>query len=743
MVANVAALPLVITVNSIDWSQNLVSLEIGWDSYEQGNGLILKKGTLTLCNILGDSKLIDPIDQDDFVPGSIVTVSITGVGAHPLAGKLRILAPPEVSAINQGIPEIEGNLVVAIPVGCELAYFKTQEPDSDATGVTLGTDKQLNLVIRDLLRAAGIPSVDLGFANLSPLTTYSIAFPYSKNGGGFVDLAGEFAYVGQASAISALYCNKNNYLRVATLPDITKIASDGTIVLGTDDREYARQLDSTLAPGEIEIDGIQRSVEDRTLEYPFTDIVEEEQALYTNTDNGDGTQTTTTTIVTVRTEKTYYYAEGVVPWHIIKTIENFTPALAWPASRRFDQLGFLDYSAYQGTETVTYQDGVETGREYQFSLFDSYDRLACEVSYVGVQAVTLYPDGWEEAGSTPTTQNDINEAANRVVPSEIVVTKFFFTDDLITKRVSTTYANLFLIDRSADFGDGLLLPIRNRSADFGDGFTVSGNGQTITVAPDFYWAFTEYNIGGYNLGVKQIKTETWKLKSKRWVYDVAIQVPLIINNPGFVGNPDDRAGNRTIKLSINPKASIPSSTSILARDTQPPGITYWEGRYKLSETQLTGRAYFGTGENTKRYKVQSPFWMDAAQPDTFAQIEGQIINGRQYQHLVEADANSTSSDEPLIGASVAGNTFLADSLTWFHAPTETYVAFAGILAGSATNIAVRFPTGLFNTPGGDGPLVDDDGDVVLDANGNVVSSGTITISGYAIGSTVRGTAYDI
>lgn len=74
------------------------------------------------------------------------------------------------------------------------------------------------------------------------------------------------------------------------------------------------------------------------------------------------------------------------------------------------------------------------------------------------------------------------------------------------------------------------------------------------------------------------------------------------------------------------------------------------------------------------------------------------------------------------------------------------MAFAGILTGGSGDTALGgggFPTGLFNTPGGDGPLIDDDGDVVLDANGNVVSSGTITISGYAIGSTVRGTAYDI
>jgi hypothetical protein len=720
MVASVAAQSITVSVGGVGLTQCLVSLEVGWDSYEQGSGLLLKKGTLTVCNVLGGPTL-NPMNQDGFLPGKIVTI-----GGHPMVNIMRVLAPPEVSSINSGIPQLEGNLVVSIPIGCELAYRKTKEPDRDATGVTLGTPKNLGLVIVDLLTAAGIPGSNIGTIS----SDYSIDWPYSKNGGGFVELAGEFAYVSSGNGVSFLYCDRGNVINLKTIPDTATVSGRIAVTLGTNDRDYRWQLDSSLAPGEVEISGIQRFADDITTDYPFTDVVEEEQALYTNTDNEDGTQTTTTTIVTVRTEKTYYYAEGVVPRHIRETIENFTPALAWPAFRSFE-LGFLDYSAYQGTETVTYQDNVETGREYQFSLFDSYDRLACEVSYVAVKAVTLYPDGWEEAGSTPTTQNRINEAANRVVPSEIVVTKFFFTDDLITKRVSTTYANLFLIDRSADFGDG---------------FTVSGNVQTIIVAPDFYWAFTEYNIGGYNLGVKQIKTETWKLKSKRWVYDVAIQVPLIINNPGFVGNPDDRAGNRTIKLSINPKASIPSSTSILARDTQPPNITYWEGKYKLSETQLTGRAYFGTGENTKRYKVQSPFWMDAAQPDTFAQIEGQIINGRQYQHLVEADANSTSSDEPLIGASVAGNTFLADSLTWFHTPTETYVAFAGILTGGSGDTALGgggFPTGLFNTPGGDGPLIDDDGDVVLDANGNVVSSGTITISGYAIGSTVRGTAYDI
>ena len=94
----------------------------------------------------------------------------------------------------------------------------------------------------------------------------------------------------------------------------------------------------------------------------------------------------------------------------------------------------------------------------------------------------------------------------------------------------------------------------------------------------------------------------------------------------------------------------------------------------------------------------------------------------------------------------ANRYFLADSLTWFHTATEAYVAFAGILVGSSDTggtSVTTLTTTMQTAKTGDGPLVDENGDVVLDANGNVVYSGTITISGYAIGSTVRGVAYDI
>ena len=715
MVAAVQARSLIITVNGRDWSENLVSLEIGWDSYEQGKGMILKKGTLTLCNVLGDSKEIDPVEQDDFSVANIVTVVIVGVGPHPLARILRILAPPEVSAIDSNFPQVEGNLVVALPVGCELAYCLNQEPDSDKTGVTLGVSRDLDLVIADLLSAAGAES-DL--SGLSLLNTYSIAFPYSKNGGGFVNLAGEFAYVGQESSISLLYCNQANNIQVKSLPPLPQSSINGTIVLGTaggNDRQYSRQLDLSLAPGQVEIDGIFRKVVDITSGYPFTDTVEEKQTVYSNVRNEDGTQSTTSTVVTVKTEKTYYYDEGFVPYHIRKKISDFTPS---QGSKDFD---FLSYKFFQGSETVTYQNGEETGTEYQLSLFDQLGRLASEITYVSVLAETLYPDGWADSVESATKQNTINNTARTVVPSEIVVSKYSFNLDSVVSKTTTVYSNLFLIDRQSNLED------------------------------DFYWSFTDYPIGGYNLGVKQVKLETWKQKGQRWVYDTQTKAPLIINNPTFVGNINDPDGNRAVKLALDPKATVPSSTSVLANDTQPPAITYWEGRYQVKETQLTGRQVFGTGVNVKNYKIQSPFWMSAAQPDKFALIEGQIINGRQYQHLVEVEPSLFAS----IGAPMPAfrviepsknRFFVCDALTWFHTSTASYVAFAGILIGSGeqgSSDVTIYPSSLFPSSSGDGVLLDNEENVVVDVNGNPVYSGTITVSGYVLLDSVTGSIYDI
>jgi hypothetical protein len=726
MVAAVQARSLIITVNGRDWSENLVSLEIGWDSYEQGKGLILKRGTLTLCNIKGDVKLIDPIDQDDFVPGNIVTVSITGVGAHPLAGKLRILTPPEVSAINQGIPEIEGNLVVAIPVGCELAYRKTQEPDRDATGVTLGTQKLVTAVINDLLNTASVS--DIGSI---PGIGYWIDYPYSKNGGGFVNLAGEFAYVVGAYP-SVLYCGSDGFVNslsvnvelnpTSGIEYLASTSDSATVTLGDDDREYARQLDLSLAPGEVEINGIARYTEDITEDYPFTDTVIEQETIFTNEEveqPGGGVEfVTTSTTVSLETSKTYYYSEDRLP--------GLNPAIfSFQPHSGFVSIANSDYKGYSGTVTTVRQNGKQISVEYQFSLYDYTDRLFFEIQSQYVLAREMYPSDWEDQAAALDAGDiwDITKAirirnkADDLFPSQITVSEFSFNSSAVVQRVSRVFSNYYLVDRSASLDE------------------------------QFDWAFNY----SFNMVTKEIKTETWTQKNGRWAYSTETRSPVIVVNPGFQSNSEIASIIRSQKLSMTSKATAPSSSTVLARDTQPSSITYWEGKFRLKEIQLTGRALFGNGENTKRYQLQSPFWMTTGQPDRFAQAEGLLINGRQYQYLVEAEPSLfTTLTAPLPNVTVieptANRYFLADSLTWFHTATEAYVAFAGILVGSSDTggtSVTTLTTTMQTAKTGDGPLVDENGDVVLDANGNVVYSGTITISGYAIGSTVRGTAYDI
>jgi len=774
MVAATQARSLAITINDNDWSQNLVSFEIGFESYQQGTGLILKKGTLVLCNIRGDSRPIDPIDQNDFEVGNDVCVQIfdadTLLGVrkpHPLGYQLKILAPPEVRSISQGSPEVEGNLIVTIPVGCNLAYSRTQQSDSDQTGVTLGSFIRVSEVVGNLLNAAGINNskIQAQSPELSPdvgtsvpsfpgsvfdssqfpssVTVFGInklfgfiGWPYSKNGGGFTDLAGEFAYSGDYGLFSgevqpnALFCNFDNKVTLKLIPQLKRVGvyyheyTKNVISLGVNDRLYQRQLDLIIAPGTVEISGIWRQVQDIANGYPFTDTIT----------NSDGSST----------ETTFYYAEEEsIPNGL--DLFSFTPSTGTvPRPSTVQGGGYI----YQGQSIISRQTLAEnfggtstavTGREYQFSFYDNDRYLNYEITVRYANAGTLYPSGWEDSDS-----EDIITAATNykdtLVPSEIVITVFRFTDNYVTEKQTLIYSNFFLIDRNADF------------------------------IADFLWAFNKASIPGQgglsssqqNMAVKQNKVETWREVNDLWIYTVKDFSPAIVNNPTLFDK------DRVTKLALSPKPVIPSTTTIKARDTQPPAIVYWEGKFKIKENQVNGSRAFGNGESNKNIRLQSSFWFPFVtessggdditsiderepldQPDAFARIEGEIINGRQYQYLIECEPSIFEKVyEPLTGVSVVEiNTtkyFLADALTWYHTPTETYVAFAGIFAGSSPTPppGYAYP----ETPGDITPPSDpgDPGTIPESFPNQIISTpsptATIDIAGVAFIDTITGSA---
>lgn len=655
MVAAVQARSLIITVNGNDWSQNLVSFEIGFDSYAQGTGLILKKGTLTLCNTSEDNRPIDPIDQSDFDVGNVVEVDIDGVGPHPLGGRLRILAPPEVSPINSGIPEVEGNLVVSLPLGCELAFARTEQSDDDKTGVVLGSTLNTSDVAVNLLRAAGV------FTSL-PFGWYDVSFPYSKNGGGFVDLAGEFIYSSDTRP-RFIYCNSNNNV---LSQQVSFTAFPVQIILGENDRLYQRQLDLNGGAGEIFISGIKRNVVDKTEDYPYSEEV------LTYTEN----------TLESRTVSTFYFEETIA---YPSPLGSFV--FRWMAGIRyfveFINIPIVGYDAnFQRQQSYTpnvFGVATPTGESitYTARLFDNEQRLSVEVEATYISANTFYPEGWEDIFDPVEEKEELADVTNnqfRLVLSEVKITRYSFENETIIKQSFIHLQNLGLIDRNYDF------------------------------RTEFRYIIGELEISGMinTLFLKEERILRWKtLQNGSVAYSENVRTSKMVNTPGLT-------------LPIEERSVLESkATRQIARNISPPAITYWEGRYSVQEEPLSDVYVFGNGNNLKRQSMQMPFVFDESQLENFAKAEGKIINGRQYQYLIECDPDLfLTVTEPLEGVTVIEPTqkryFLADALTWYHTATEAYVAFAGIFAGSSAlegTTPSSFPVQLIASPPPSGSIV--------------------------------------
>jgi hypothetical protein len=130
-------------------------------------------------------------------------------------------------------------------------------------------------------------------------------------------------------------------------------------------------------------------------------------------------------------------------------------------------------------------------------------------------------------------------------------------------------------------------------------------------------------------------------------------------------------------------------TSLDDRNTTAPGTTSAPDRYSETETILSKSLTFGNGTNVKEYNIQISFAWTETQLEAIGLVEGNIINGRQYQYLIECEPGLLSSyDEPLIGVVVVEPSikryFLCDALSWVHTATEDYVGMAGIYMGSST-----------------------------------------------------------
>ena len=647
MTAETQPRSLTVTIAGTSWSEYLVDLTVSFDSYSQGSGLILKHGTLRLCNIRG-GRTLDPRIQSSFNVGDTLTIVWNG-SLHPIAGSMRILAPPSVDLIDDSLPAIEGNFIVSIPIGCNLAYWKTNEADDDKTGVTLGNPLGLEVAVANLIRASS-PSESKAISISS--ADYDLEFSYSKNGGSFIDLAGEFWYASKSQYPSALYCNQSGTI-VSKNIQISGLGYSTFILLGTNDREYLPQLDSSFAPGIVRIAGVKRNVTDTTLGFPYTDgSIEHSQApvvelskVETTYNRGDN-------------RSNGYNIDGT----IAGTIRNYRyfDKEAFSLSKNIPRPPKLSY--FNSTIIESKLLGIVDSREFDAQFYSNPDRLVYTVNAKFSNAKAMYPSGWEDIGDNA-FKNSVIKYANVLYPSEITIVQFKFNGDFISERTTSVFSNLFLIDRNADF------------------------------ETEFDFAFAEgmFEPRGIML-LKQQTIEKWKRLNNRYLLSVTSSVPRIVNNPAYVSELTDAAQARNDRYLLQSKL-----TRSQIRNQEPPSITYWSGKYTIEEENLGSSVTFGTGSNNKEIALQMPFVFAKSQLDFYAKIEGGITNGRQNQYLVECQPSLFSAiTEPLSPVAVTEPSqrsfFLADALTWYHTANEDYVGFAGIYTGSSGSTSATFPS---------------------------------------------------
>ena len=181
-----------------------------------------------------------------------------------------------------------------------------------------------------------------------------------------------------------------------------------------------------------------------------------------------------------------------------------------------------------------------------------------------------------------------------------------------------------------------------------------------------------------------VKWESWATKGKNVVYSESNY------NAAGLDNPQIRDDNRFFNLVPGRK------TTITNKETSIPATEYAEDRYSETESIIDSSVTFGTGTNVKQYDIQIPFAWTETQLNAIGLVEGTIINGRQYQYLIECDPDLLETyQEPLFGVKVVEPTkhryFLCDALSWVHTDTEDYVGMAGIYMGTS-DIAASIPS---------------------------------------------------
>jgi len=193
MTINLIPREIELKIKGRDWTPWLFEFRVGWEEISLERGVAKVSGTITLKLGKGDQFPTDPdtrVNRSEWDRGTLVTITVGGKFLPCAGNALYILKlPPRPWGI-------EKRLILEVGDILTLRSFAEPNPEEELTGVTLNSTLPRNQVIVNVLEKAGINTHNIqGY-------TDSIVYPYQKQGGSFVDFAGQISAADSAILFS-------------------------------------------------------------------------------------------------------------------------------------------------------------------------------------------------------------------------------------------------------------------------------------------------------------------------------------------------------------------------------------------------------------------------------------------------------------------------------------------------------------------------------------------------------------
>ena len=190
MPLNLVAREIRLLIGGVDWSSQIEVVKLTVQRLQEGFGLILCRGSISLVDDGNCPWSLDSLlAPDKWRRGTPIDLEISdsaGVLCPFPHGKLQILEPPQPPRyLKPGeVRRIE------FAIGCGLAAADYDEPDDLKDGIELGSELSRDAIINNLLAYLGAPPL------LDPIPLYPLDYPLPKQGDGFLQQAAQLAYGG-------------------------------------------------------------------------------------------------------------------------------------------------------------------------------------------------------------------------------------------------------------------------------------------------------------------------------------------------------------------------------------------------------------------------------------------------------------------------------------------------------------------------------------------------------------------